>query len=268
MQDTRIALVQAAAVFGDKNGNLKKTEIFVRSAAAQGVQIICFPELNICGYGKSLSSLEPEPVPGPSSSRLRELAEENNIIILAGIAELEKERVYITQLIVFPDGNIEKYRKTHIGPERQEIFTPGDKLPVFSAQSTSIAISICYDLHFPEAAAALACSGAEILFAPFASLMDAEKRLATWNKYMVARAYDNGIYVAACNQVGHNGKLKFGGGIAVWNPQGNLIDRYCENKEAMRIIDLDSAAVNLLRDEKKQGMKNRLFLRDRRLDLQ
>lgn len=267
MRETKIALVQATAVLGDKEANFKKTETFVRAAAAQRVRIICFPELNLCGYGKDISLLQPEPVPGPSSSRLRELAKENNIVILAGIAELEKERVYTTQLVAFPDGRIEKYRKTHIGPERQEVFTPGDKLPVFSAQSASFAIGICYDLHFPEAVAALACAGAEILFAPFASLMDAKRRLAVWNKYMVARAYDNGIYVAACNQVGHNGKQDFGGGIAVWNPQGNLIDQYSEKDEAIKIIDLDPSAVNLLRDEKKQGMKNRFFLRDRRPEL-
>jgi len=266
LQNTRIALVQMTAIEGDKKRNLKKTEDFVKRAAAAGVDIVCFPEMNLCGYGKDIYLLQPEPIPGDSSLQISRMSLEYRIIILAGIAEKCNEQIYITHLAAFPNGDIKKYRKTHLGRRERDIFSAGDELPVFKTNSVCFGIGICYDMHFPELATAMANCGAEIIFAPFASPLIAAKRIELWKKFMAARAYDNGVYIATCNQVGFNRQLDFGGGMVVWDPVGTIVQEYSNKDESMMLIDLNQSAVNQIRENDKQ-MNKRFFLADRRKDL-
>ena len=46
----RIALAQFNPVVGDFSGNKEKIRFFIQKAREQGAQLLCFPELSLCGY--------------------------------------------------------------------------------------------------------------------------------------------------------------------------------------------------------------------------
>ena len=50
MRDIRVALAIFNASVGNTRENLDKASVFVKQAAAEGAEIICFPEMNITGY--------------------------------------------------------------------------------------------------------------------------------------------------------------------------------------------------------------------------
>ena len=50
MKDIRIAVVCMQSDFSRIEKNITKMESFVQKAAADGVNMICFPELSITGY--------------------------------------------------------------------------------------------------------------------------------------------------------------------------------------------------------------------------
>lgn len=274
MNSFRISLVQMNAIPSKKDLNLGKISSFVNAAAKKKAKIICFPELSTCGYDRNLPISLSEDISGYTSEKLLKMAICNDIVIMAGMLEKDTSFIYITQVIAFPDGRIEKYRKTHLGNYEKMVYSPGQDLPVFRIpnihtpiETINFGIGLCYDLHFPEVVSSLSIQGAQIVFAPHASPIPGERRLEIWKKYMGARAYDNRVYLAACNLVGNNGYKKFGGGIGIWDPLGNLVAEYKEENENIIFFDVNLKLITDIRKGKAGNMENPFFLKDRRNDL-
>lgn len=274
MKRTRIALVQMESKFGAVKENLTRMEVYIKEAAARDVHIICFPELCVHSYNRERSHLFAEPVPGDSSIAIAELARKNGLTVLAGLAEIPEtgngpvQKPYITQVVAFPDGMLGKYRKTHLGRSELPYFTPGDELNVFVHDRARFAVQICWDLHFPEVTTILSLRGAEIIFAPHASPAVAGNRKEIWLKYLAARAYDNAVYVAACNLVGNDGEgQSFSGGAMVIDPRGDVVAEAFNGREEMIVVDLDGELLNTIRYQKSSSMRYSFFLLSRRPEL-
>jgi len=269
MELTRIALVQLNAQLADTEHNLNKIAAFIQEAADHRVDMICFPELCVQGYSRDSSGPTAENVPGPSSERLLALAKRFRIVVLAGLAELSStSKPFITQLVAYPDGKLAKYRKTHLGNSEKIHFTPGSELPVFSSAKANFGVQICWDLHFPEVTAILSLKGAELIFAPHASPSIVGDRREIWLKYMTARAYDNTVFLAACNLVGEDGAgHSFCGGALVIDPKGNIVAEAFHNREEMLIVDLDPNIINTVRRSESASMRDSFFLDCRRPEL-
>ena len=269
MKKTRIALVQMQAETGNVKGNLAKIADYTERAAKDKVDVICFPELSITGYNKIKGYLTPETIPGPSADYISSLACLLRVIILAGLPEKSSsERPFISQMVAFPEGKVAVYRKTHLGKTEVSAFSPGDKIPVFQGETANFGIGICWDMHFPELSTVLALKGAEIIFAPHASPKVMGNRRESWLKYLTARAYDNGLYVAACNLVGTDGESKeFCGGALVLDPKGNIVAESFTGEEGMLVADLDPDLVNNMRQKERKVMSDSFYLDFRRPEL-
>ena len=82
-------------------------------------------------------------------------------------------------------------------------------------------------------------------------------------RHLTARAFDNGVFVVACNQVGENGAgLSFPGVAVAIGPDGNLIGEKLSDTDAMLVVDLEAAALSAVREH-----PMRYFLPNRRPDL-
>ncbi|SMB92766.1 Predicted amidohydrolase [Desulfonispora thiosulfatigenes DSM 11270] len=268
MESVRIALVQMQSFVGKTHENLAKIKKHVQEAKKKGVQIICFPELAAQGYTRKRAKELAEISTGYCGTYLSNLSKEYDIQIIAGLIEKsENDKPYITQLII-DQGKINKYRKTHIGESEELYFTPGNELPVFASTLATIGVQICFDCHFPEVSTVQAIKGAEIIFAPHASPTMVKDRKEIWLKYLRARAYDNGVYVAACNLIGQNGDgSDFIGGTLVIDPKGNIIGEDFNGEEAMLIVDLPKEKINILRQNERKTMRNSFYLKSRRPEI-
>ncbi len=266
----RIALVQMDSSQG-KAKNLEKIASFVAESSREHAQIVCFPELSITGYERDRPEALAEPVPGESSLAVSRMAVANGVAILAGLVESEGEKLYITHIVAFSDGRIETYRKTHPGSRESEHFSAGDDLPVFRIENAPgdvvfFAIGLCYDMHFPEMVSVYSMKGALIVFAPHASPLGGQRRIQVWDRYLGARAYDNTLYVAACNHLTRNEKEEetLGSGMGVWGPEdGELLKKFVDKNEAVLFCDLDLAALRNKRTPKSKTF----YLKDRRNEL-
>ncbi|MEE2663253.1 MAG: carbon-nitrogen hydrolase family protein [Myxococcota bacterium] len=205
---------------GDKADNLAKIEANVREAAAQGVDIVAFPEEALigcggcdvcstgaphCEYHDSLA----ETVPGPSTERIAELARELDLYVVFGLAERDTSDasvLYNAAAVIGPEGIQGTYRKLHLGslPWVTEgvTFAPGNLLPVFETRFGPIGVIICYDFWFnPELTRLLALKGARLIVNCCATFSGPGKR-----EYMIhttsTRAQENLCYVASANQCG------------------------------------------------------------------
>src|SRR4051794_39630054 len=146
---------------GDKESMIAKHEQFMRDAAAQGAQVICFQELF---YGPYFGITQDkkyyryaEPADGPIVQRFAALAKELNMVAILPIYEEEQTGVYYnTAVIVDAAGSTRgKSRKPHIPPLEsfyEKFYSRPGTLgsPVFDPAVGRIGVHICYDRHFPE----------------------------------------------------------------------------------------------------------------------
>ena len=274
MTVVRAALTQTTWT-GDKESMIAKHEKFARDAAAQGAQIICFQELF---YGPYFGIIEDakyyeyaESIPGPTTTRFQELANQLGIVIVLPIYEEAMPGVYYnTAVVIDADGeNLGSYRKHHI-PNLDRFwekfyFRPGNLgYPVFTTKVGKVGVYICYDRHFPEGWRELGLNGAEIVFNPSATKPGLSNRL--WELEQPAAAAANQYYIGANNRVGTETEefgdkaVTFYGSSYFVDPRGNFVgDIASEDQTEIIVRDLDLDVIREVRN-------NWQFYRDRRPD--
>jgi predicted amidohydrolase len=266
MDDLHIAVVVMRSVLGETSDNLNRTEAWVRKAVSEGADLVCFPELNLTGYSirEGVRSVA-EPIPGPLSEAVVQMAQQSKVLILAGLVEKDTEgRIFASHLVASPQGLQGVYRKCHLSPIEQPLYTSGNVLPVFRYKGTTFGIELCYDTHFPELSTLFALKGADILFCLHASPRGTpEEKRRSWLRHLPARAYDNGVFVVACNQTGDNNDgLAFPGLALVLNASGEVISEDVSGDEGVLFADLRAADLAHVREN-----RMRFFLANRRPEL-
>lgn len=232
----RLGLIQAPAS-SDAAANFHTIRQFAEAGKAAGCTAICFPEAFLTGYFPELAADLALDRNHPLLLRLAELARSLEVDLLVGFMEKAQEQIYLTHGIWRYDGTRDDYRKTHLGQKEQEIFSPGDKLQVFCLScGLRIGIQLCMETHFPEITQTYSLSGAEVVFAPHASPMGAEKRRNLWTKYIPARSYDNRVFMACCNLWDSH---RFGGGCMVTDPKGDILASSFENTPGLLSFDVE-----------------------------
>lgn len=151
-----------------REANVAAYTKLIRDAAAQKPDIICLPEgMTVVGTGKKYFDVG-EPVPGPTTETLGQLARELRTYIVAGLYERVPPALYNTAVLIDRDGRLAgTYRKTHLPREEWEAgITPGDSYPIFQTDFGKIALLVCWDIQFPEPWRAMALQGAELVLLP------------------------------------------------------------------------------------------------------
>lgn len=254
MKDIRIAAAIVQAPMGDKIANLRRIEKWTEKAADQGAQIICFPELNITGYSSRPEIRQTaESLEGPLLDAILEQALKFNATILAGFAEKGPEQeLYASHAVIGPGGLLGIYRKSHLAPPEKDLFRPADDIPLFRSEGVTFGVQLCYDAHFPGLTTRMAGEGADIIFMPHASPRGTPReKLRSWMRHLPARAYDNSVFVVACNQTGSNGtNLHFPGVAVVIDPSGEIIQHKLSRKEGLLVTTLKARDLQRVRSHR------------------
>jgi len=263
MRDIRVAAVVCRCPVHPAVRTIPRMAAWVRKAQSAGVDLLCFPELNVTGYGiRPEIRKSAESIPGPISQALSEMAGAGKMVLLAGMAEKgAKGMLYASHLVAYPDGKIGIYRKLHIAPPEIGLFNPGHEVPLFEVKGVPFGIQLCYDAHFPELSTTMALQGAEVIFFPHASPRgDSRMKFQSWMRHLAARAFDNGLFVVACNPTGENGEgLDYPGVALAIKPDGTLLKRRLGKQEGLLVVDLKKRDLDSVRKH-----RMRYFLPHRR----
>lgn len=240
----KAALVSMESRCGQTERNMERICEYMVRAGRESAQMVVFPELALTGYCLSHVKETALSVSHPCVKTLCMTAHESGVTALVGMAERTADSYWVTHLICGSDGSLKLYRKTHLGTREKEVFSAGDRLVVFE-EEVPFGVLICYDMHFPEAAATLRAAGAGMIVSPHASPVKAGSRENVWARYMPARAYDNRLYVACCNACGENGcGTVFSGGIALYAPDGSVAFADFSGREILYSVILDQMSFN------------------------
>jgi beta-ureidopropionase len=266
---TRIALVQQRAD-ADKRANVERGVSALETAAANGAQIVCFPELAFepgypqCRAERGFQQLA-EPVPGPTTDKFAARARQLGVVVVLNLFERDGDRCYDTSPVIDADGNLlGRTRMLHITDypdfHEQDYYAPGDTgAPVYQTRFGRVGVAICYDRHFPEYMRALALGGADLVLVPQAGTVG-EWPEGLFEAEMRVTAFQNGYFVGLCNRVGADGALTFAGGSFVATPEGTVLARAPQGAEYILMADVDLSAT-------RRSHARRLFFQHRRPEL-
>ena len=202
-----------------KDESLARIEADIREAAAQGINILTFPELALTGTIECSCRFEggacpahreiAETVPGPATRHVATLARELDLYVVFGMAERDTQNasvLYNAAAVISPEGILGTYRKMHLGtlPWRTEGITyrAGSSLPLFATRFGPIGVLICNDFWFnPELSRILAMKGARLLLNPSSTYAGSGRRDFIVHTTAV-RAQENLVYAASANLAG------------------------------------------------------------------
>ncbi|HSQ93262.1 MAG TPA: nitrilase-related carbon-nitrogen hydrolase, partial [Methanoregula sp.] len=245
-----IGLIQMS-MDNDRDAMLRKALDRVVEAAKAGADIICLPELYRTRYfpqhiGTDAYQLA-ETVPGESTGFFTRIAQEHEVVIIVPLYEKAPDgHYYNSAVIINSDGSTgTPYRKIHIpqdpGFYEKGYFYPGDSYQVVSTPFGRIAVLICFDQWFPEAARCVALAGADIIFYPTAighptSDTPSEGNWQdAWELIQRSHAIANSVHVAAVNRVGSEGPCSFFGGSFVCDAFGTILAKAGGGEELLLV---------------------------------
>ncbi len=266
----RSALIQTTSSM-DKEENIAKHLELIEEAGTQGSQITCLQELFFSPYFCQVQDAKwyslVEPIPGPTTRRMQEVAKRRSMVLVVPLYEEEAPGIYYnTAVVIDADGSLlGKYRKTHIPhlPNFWEkfYFRPGNLgYPVFETKYARVGVYICYDRHFPEGARILGLKGAEIVYIPSATSRGLSMHL--WQIEQTSHAIANGYFVGTINRVGQEKELgpnDYYGSSYFCDPRGKIIAQASDKEQEVLVADLDLGLIREVRNEWQ-------FYRDRRPD--
>ena len=246
-------LVSVAAVnlkpraTGSSRESVRRFLEVIERSVTRKTDVILLPEgITVVGTGKSFPDIA-EPIPGPTTELLGEVARRKNSYLVAGMYEREGPAIYNSAVLIDRTGSVAgTYRKVYL--PREEIeggLTPGSDYPVFRTDFGTVGIMICWDSQYADPARALALKGVELLLMPI------------WggNETLVkARAIENRVFVATS---GYNYPTH------ILDPNGDLLAAApAQGSVAFATIDLSRRYT----DDWLGDMRGR-FMKELRLDV-
>jgi predicted amidohydrolase len=171
----------------------------VKNSVRDKTDVILLPEgITVVGTSKTFLDVA-EPIPGPTTNRLGELALSRSSYVVAGIYEREGNAIYNTAVLIDRTGTVVgKYRKVYLPREEVEGgLTPGDDYPVFRTDFGTVGLMICYDVYHSDPARALAARGAEMILMPIwgGDEVLGKARAIENRVFLVASGYDYPTYI-------------------------------------------------------------------------
>jgi len=256
----KIATVQMTTDDRDKAGIVAKVLRMIDEAGGQGADLIVLPEVwTGLGYTDAYPyQAMAEPIPGPTTDKLVELARRHGAMIVGSMYEAAPDGRYFNAApFIDRDGSIlGRYRKTQLFDAENRTDIPpgmieskkvaaGDELPVFDTDAGKIGVFVCSDLRFPEIARVEALKGAQILVCCSAFL---SPRLDHWEFFLRARACENQVFVVASGQFGQEpaSGIGFVGRSCVVDPWGVIV-AMAPDRECVTVTTIDLALIEEVR---------------------
>lgn len=250
---SRIAVAQMDCSVGDVSANLAKIDSLVAEAVRLEAELVIFPELATTGYfiADRINELA-EPIPGPTTRALEEIAKEHGAWLIVGMAEASDDAVFNVSVLVSPDGLEGTYRKIHLFDSEKRTFAPADEPALFETPFGTVALTICYDLLFPEYIRALVLAGADLIVNSTNWISDEyQQEVWSWTGERTAalastRALENTVHVAMAARTGEEAGFTSLGHSCICGPSGAPLALVADG-EGIGIADVTIASSDLSR---------------------
>jgi len=237
--------------------NLREIAQFAETAATADVNLLCFPECALTGYGpayhESSSGFDPDAVEA-GMAEVRGIARALHMTIVIGTHLSLAGGWTNSALVVRSDGRIvSRYDKAHLYGLDVEFYRAGRERPaVVAVKGVRVGLQICFDIRFPEPFRLLSTEGAQVIFVPSHIHGPTEMwKGPVITSHVSSRAAENQRFVVFANAAGRHQNVP----SMIADPRGEMIVRGRRGAQQLLVAELDLHQVS---DD---------FLQSRRTDL-
>ena len=260
----RASLLQIAVDEGESvDARRRRVAALVRQQI--GSDLVILPELWTTGaFAYASFDTGAEPLEGPTYEAMAKAASDAGVWLHAGsIPERAASgspgsggsaggsdgALYNTSLVFSPSGELAaRYRKIHrFGFDKGEavLMGAGSELVTVRLPGTTLGLTTCYDLRFPELFRGLVDAGAETLVV---SAGWPERRRSHWTLLARARAVEDQSFVLACGTAGTHAGVPQAGHSVVVDPWGEVLAEAGAGEEVLT-VEFDPAIVGVTREQ-------------------
>ncbi|MFG3272207.1 carbon-nitrogen family hydrolase [Streptomyces luteogriseus] len=247
----RASVIQIA-VNEDESVEARRRRVAAMVREQAGSDLVVLPELWTTGaFAYEAFGREAEPLEGPTYEAMAKAASDAGVWLHAGsVPERDPDGpLYNTSLVFSPSGDLAAaYRKIHrFGFDKGEavLMGAGAELVTVRLPETTLGLSTCYDLRFPELFRGLVDAGAETLVV---SAGWPERRRSHWTLLAQARAVENQAFVVACGTAGTHAGVPQAGHSIVVDPWGEVLARAGADEEVLT-VEFDPGKVATTREQ-------------------
>jgi 5-aminopentanamidase len=244
----RVAMAQLGSEIGNVEANLAKAQDYIARAAAEGADVIAFPEMYLTNYMAQVESRDlAEPLDGPALRSLAEAAKAHDIYIIMGMPIVDDALpgfIHNSAVVISPSAGVvgAHYKISlptfHIGDllvTEGNYWSPGTQFPLFKIRGWTVGINICADCWVPEVPRIQAVNGAHLLITISAGPSIWREG---WPIVLRTRAIENAAFQCYANVVGTHRDVDFFGGNMVISPDGDVLSQGPTGEEALIVADI------------------------------
>ncbi len=239
----RLAIVQVRDVPAEVQERAAHCLRILQRCAEADAQLVLFPELYLGGYVLDQRLLLKAEQAERALGRLQAAVDELGLSAVLGLPLRHGAALLNGVAVLCPGAPARLSGKTHLFQAEKEWFAPGRDLWHGEIAGWPCGLAVCYELGFPEVARVLALRGARLLLAPSAF---AARREHIWRAATVARALENGCYLATANTAGPGRRGDYLGMSRIVDPHGTVVAEAGDSDEIL-YADLDTALVDQVR---------------------
>jgi NAD+ synthase (glutamine-hydrolysing) len=243
----RIALAQVNTTVGDLEGNQALILDTLREAERWEADLVCFPELALCGYPPEDLLLKRDFLL-TCGRALEELARDvKETPVLLGTPELSED-LFNAASVLHRGRVVAVYRKNFLPNygvfDENRYFAAGDEGLVIEISGIRVGVTICEDMWYPGGPleCEVAFGGAEVVVNLSSSPYYRGKQRVR-ERLIESRAADAGAIMAYVNGVGGQDELVFDGGSMVTHPWEGKLASAPRFREHLLLHDLDTTGL-------------------------
>jgi len=231
-----VAAAQIKVQDGNIEANMGKHCSYANIAANKGARLILFPEMSLTGYLREEAQQHKFAVGDERLQPLQQIADERNIIIVAGAPIEIGEQLHIGAFIIQPDNKVEVYTKRFLHPGEEVAFEPSlNHNPTLQLDGETISIAICADTANPRHPMEAAANNATLYIA---GVFDSPNGVIESHERLSRYAKQHKMKVLYTNFVGTTYNSPAAGQSAAWNNEGELLQVLTTDKEDLLVIEL------------------------------
>lgn len=186
--------------------NLRRILETMRQCAADGIEIVLFPETALSGYSPTIGhgrDTSEWSVLQEGLETVAHLAQELEIWVALG-SEAWDGDAWVNRLYTYSDAGqvVATYDKVHLTKGDTYYYKPGTGNTVFGMKGVTIGLQICYDARFPEGYRSLLHQGAEVILQGFYGAGSSTWKVPVLGAHLRSRAAESGCFVVVANVYG------------------------------------------------------------------
>lgn len=237
--------------------NLQKSLRLIEQAASAKADLIFFPEIQLSPFFPQYENTDVRNyLLTPDHAYVQELkaaCKRHNIMASPNLYLQKSGLNYDASLFIDGKGELKGISKmVHVmqGPGfyEQDYYAPADDgFKVYDTPWGKIGIVICFDRHLPESVRTCVALGADLILIPTANVEGEPLEMFEWE--IRVQAMQSSVYIAMCNRIGQEGRMRFAGQSLVTDPNGDLVAK-ANNAEQILYADIDLRQSAAIREEK------------------